>query len=88
MLVDTPGFNDTNQHERSETAILSSLMDWMKEAHSERLLLSGIIYLYPINEARMTGSNVRNLNMFRRLCGDNNMQNVFLVTTKWGGRWP
>ena len=81
ILVDTPGFNDT---ERSDTDILAELAEWMKESHNDDLLLSGIIYLHSISDARMTNSSLQNLRMFRRLCGDDNLENVILATTKWG----
>ena len=80
ILVDTPGFNDTV---RSDTEILISLVDWMKESYKEKNL-SGIIYLHSISDVRMTRSSLQNLRMFRKLCGDENLQNVILATTKWG----
>lgn len=79
MLVDTPGFSDTV---RSDTEILGLLVDWMRESYGERQL-SGLIYLHDISGARMTGSILTNLRMFRRLCGDDNLRNVILATTKW-----
>ncbi|KAL8826199.1 MAG: hypothetical protein Q9191_003951 [Dirinaria sp. TL-2023a] len=81
ILVDTPGFNDT---ERSDTEILYSLAEWMKDSYDDDILLSGIIYLHSISDARMTNSSLQNLRMFRKLCGDDNLKNVILVTTKWG----
>lgn len=48
------------------------------------MLLSGIIYLHSLTDARMTGSSIQNLRMFRKLCGDENLQNVIMATTKWG----
>ena len=80
ILVDTPGFDDTV---RSDTEILISLVDWMKESYKEKEL-SGIIYLHSISDVRMTHSGLQNLRMFRKLCGDDNLQNVILATTKWG----
>ena len=32
----------------------------------------------------MTHSTLQNLRMFRKLCGDSNLGNVILATTKWG----
>lgn len=81
ILVDTPGFNDT---ERSDTEILTSLAEWMKESYSDDMFLSGIIYLHSISDTRMTNSSSKNLRMFRKLCGDDNLKNVVLATTKWG----
>ena len=80
MLVDTPGFNDTHL---SDTEILRVLVDWMKDSYEDRQL-SGIVYLHSIADARMTGSSLQNLRMFRKLCGDENLGNVILATTKWG----
>lgn len=79
MLVDTPGFNDTV---RSDTEILGLLVDWMKDSYGERQF-SGLIYLHDISGARMTGSILKNLRMFRKLCGEENLGNVILATTKW-----
>ena len=59
-----------------------SLVDWMQDCYRNRQL-SGIIYLHDITQARMTGSSVINLRMFRKLCGDENLKNVILATTKW-----
>lgn len=79
MLVDTPGFNDAV---RSDTDILGSLVEWMKDSYGERQFL-GLIYLHDISGARMTGSILTNLRMFRKLCGDDNLRNVILAITKW-----
>ena len=79
VLVDTPGFNDTF---RSETDILTLLVDWMKTFY-ENKQLSGIIYLHDITETRMSGSSLQSLRLFRRLCGNDNLENVILTTTKW-----
>lgn len=45
--------------------------------------LSGIIYLHRIKDERMTNAIMRNLTMFRNLCGDNAFKNVILATTFW-----
>lgn len=81
-LIDTPGFDDST---RSEIDILSEIALWLNMAYtaSPRLLLSGLIYLHPINEPKMQGSAKRNLNMFRLLCGDANLNSVVLATTMW-----
>ena len=81
ILVDTPGFNDTN---RSDTEILTALAEWMKRSYEDDMRLSGIIYLHGISDTRMTHSSLQNLRMFRKLCGDHNLKNVVLATTKWG----
>src|SRR5204863_7936488 len=45
--------------------------------------LSGIIYLHRITDVRMAGSSLRNLSMFKKLCGENFYSQVMLVTTMW-----
>ncbi|CUS15775.1 unnamed protein product [Tuber aestivum] len=79
-LIDTPGFDDTN---RSDVDILSTIAEWVKQASHERQHLSGIIYFHRIADPRMEGSNMKNLKMFRELCGEKNFNNVVLLTTMW-----
>jgi hypothetical protein len=45
--------------------------------------LTGIIYLHRITDNRMTGSAVKNLRVFRKLCGKNFYKNIVLATTMW-----
>jgi len=42
-----------------------------------------IVYLHRISNPRMEGSALRNLRMFRKLCGDEFVNNVILGTTFW-----
>jgi hypothetical protein len=79
-LIDTPGFNDST---RSETEILKELASYLGENFKEDILLTGIIYVHAL-ERRMMGSSLRNLKMFRELCGPEAFGNVVLVTTGWG----
>ncbi|KAE9365819.1 P-loop containing nucleoside triphosphate hydrolase protein [Stipitochalara longipes BDJ] len=79
-LVDTPGFDDTS---RSDTDVLILIANWLRDSYKERTLLSGIIYLHRISDPRMSGSSIKNLRMFRKLCGAESMHNVSLVTTMW-----
>jgi len=80
--VDTPGFNDTL---RSETEVLKEIADWLEKTYRDPpyIKLSGIIYLQSIGDTRMYGSTLRNLKMFRQLCGDQPLKNVVLATTCW-----
>lgn len=45
--------------------------------------LSGVIYLHNISKPRIEGSALENLEMFRKLCGDEALKNVILATTFW-----
>ena len=79
-LVDTPGFDDS---ELSDTEVLTILTNWLQTSFIEGTRLSGIIYLHPITQVRMGNTSARNLKLFRKLCGDNNLGNVLLVTNRW-----
>lgn len=79
-LVDTPGFNDTH---KSETEVLQDIATWLKETYEGDTRLNGIIYLHSIGNVRMEGSALRNLKMFRQLCGKEPLKNVILATSFW-----
>lgn len=80
ILVDTPGFSDTNM---TDTQVLEKIANWMKDTYREGQLLSGIVYLHPINQNRMDGPSMQNIKLFRKLCGLRSMRNVILATTMW-----
>lgn len=80
MLVDTPGFSDTNI---SDTEILRRIATWMTDTYNDGCLLSGIIYLHRIIDVRMEGPSLKNLRMMKKLCGANSLRNVVLATTMW-----
>ncbi|KAI1291428.1 P-loop containing nucleoside triphosphate hydrolase protein [Xylaria venustula] len=50
---------------------------------SDTNLLSGIIYLHPISDTRVTHHATKNLQMFQKLTGENNLKNVVLATSMW-----
>jgi hypothetical protein len=81
-LIDTPGFNDTV---RSEAEVLTSIANFMDFTYRNPpyLKLSGIIYLQSIQDPRMYGSSLRNLKMFKNLCGESPLKNVVLATNRW-----
>jgi hypothetical protein len=80
ILVDTPGFNDTY---RDENAILREIADWMTKTYASGKLLNGLVYLHPINNTRIEGSALINLRVFRKLCGADCFEHVFLCSTFW-----
>ncbi|KAH7094262.1 P-loop containing nucleoside triphosphate hydrolase protein [Paraphoma chrysanthemicola] len=79
-LVDTPGFDDDL---RTDSEILMEVARWLNHAYENKLRLSGIIYLQRITDNRIGGSGVRNLKMFKKLCGDDGLASVVLATTFW-----
>ena len=79
-LIDTPGFDDTY---RSDTEILGEIANWLGNTYSHKITLTGIIYLHRIVDTRVGGSAMKNLQMFKELCGDNGLPSVVLATTFW-----
>lgn len=80
FLVDTPGFDDS---ERSETQVLKDVAFFLSQIYKRKILLTGIIYLHRITDRRMSGSSVRNLDMFKALCGEDAYKHIVLATTMW-----
>ncbi|KAI1734051.1 P-loop containing nucleoside triphosphate hydrolase protein [Xylaria scruposa] len=79
-FVDTPGFSDTNL---SDSEVLQLIADYLAAAYKQDMKLSGIIYLHPISDTRMTHHATKNLQMFQKLTGDKNLGNVVLATSMW-----
>lgn len=79
-LVDTPGFDDST---RSDADVLRELAANLAESYANGIQLSGIIYLHRIMDVRFGGAAGRNLRVFRKLCGDDNLGSIVLATTFW-----
>ncbi|KAL8968749.1 MAG: hypothetical protein Q9197_004713 [Variospora fuerteventurae] len=81
-LIDTPGFDDSK---RSDIDVLTDLAFHLASAYqtNPKILLSGIIYLHPIDQPKLAGTARKNLAMFKLLYGDESLQSVVLATTMW-----
>jgi hypothetical protein len=79
-FVDTPGFDDTF---KSDIEILSMIADWLVQTYKGNVNLATILYLHRISDNRLSGSAMKNLNLFSSLCGGKAMPNVVIVTTMW-----
>ena len=79
-LVDTPGFDDTK---RSDAEILEQIVEFLCAQYKLGIPLKGIIYMHRITDNKMSGSAQRYFEMFMRLCGERNLENVILLTTMW-----
>ncbi|USP77085.1 hypothetical protein yc1106_04359 [Curvularia clavata] len=75
VLVDTPGFDDS---QRDDEDVYRELARWMAQAFQKGQLLNGLLYLQAVNIPRQRGSQIRNLLMFKKLCGNNNFKNIVL----------
>ncbi|KAF9444015.1 hypothetical protein P691DRAFT_737086 [Macrolepiota fuliginosa MF-IS2] len=80
VLVDTPGFDDTHL---SDLDILKIVAKWLEDIRRRSLTLSGILYLHRISDNRMAGTPLKNLKMFKKLCGEDFFEKVILTTTMW-----
>lgn len=80
IFVDTPGFDDTT---RSDSEILESISETLVGQYELGYLLRGIIFVHQISERRLKGSDVKNLELFQKICGDLALKNVVLVTSGW-----
>ncbi|KAI3317705.1 P-loop containing nucleoside triphosphate hydrolase protein [Xylariaceae sp. AK1471] len=79
-FVDTPGFSDTNL---SDSEVLQLIAEYLAAAYKKDMKLSGIIYLHPISDTRVTHHATKNLQMFQKLTGEKNLKNVVLATSMW-----
>lgn len=59
------------------------IADYLAAAYSEDMRLSGLIYIHPISDNRVTHHATKNLEMFRKLTGEKNLKNVVLTTSMW-----
>lgn len=56
--------------------------------YSQGIKLYGIIYMHRISDVRVGGSARKNFNMFCKLCGEDALPNVVLLTSMWGEVTP
>ncbi|KAH9840572.1 P-loop containing nucleoside triphosphate hydrolase protein [Rhodofomes roseus] len=79
-LIDTPGFDDTT---RSDTEVLKMIAVALSQMYKDGHKLTGIIYMQRISDFRMTGISRRNFHLFRKICGEDTLKNVVIVTNMW-----
>lgn len=46
------------------------LADWLNRVYQNNVRLAGILYLHRIGDNRLGGTAMKNLRMFKKLCGD------------------
>lgn len=85
ILIDTPGFDDTFL---SDADVLQEVASCLQMTYVANMKLTGIIYMHRIIDPRLTHGGMRNLAMFRKLCGTDPMKNVVLATSFWGKVTP
>ncbi|KAI6158652.1 P-loop containing nucleoside triphosphate hydrolase protein [Pisolithus thermaeus] len=80
-LVDTPGFDDSREG-ITDIDVLSMIAAFLVQ-EEEHSMLAGLIYMHRISDTRMGGTARRNLRVFHKLCGQDSLKNVVVVTTMW-----
>ncbi|KAF6751405.1 P-loop containing nucleoside triphosphate hydrolase protein [Ephemerocybe angulata] len=80
VLVDTPGFDDTNL---SDSEILRRIAVWLASSYDSKMRVGGVVYLFPIYPNRITRNDRSNIKIFQRLCGQNSLTKIILATTRW-----
>lgn len=79
-LIDTPGFDDT---ERSDADILALVASYMAQSYDEGMLLTGVIFVHPISQQRLLGSEARRNRLFKKILGEDAYRRVTIATTMW-----
>ncbi|PCH38685.1 hypothetical protein WOLCODRAFT_51809, partial [Wolfiporia cocos MD-104 SS10] len=80
VFIDTPGFDDT---ERSRTDILMDIAVFLEQTYEKGRMLDGLIYMHRISDIRVSGITRENFEIFSKICGNNAMEILSIVTTMW-----
>ncbi|THH21431.1 hypothetical protein EUX98_g8388 [Antrodiella citrinella] len=80
-LIDTPGFDDTT---KNEAEILRLIAEFLATTYKKGQKANGIIFIHRISDYRMGGVARKNFRLFKKICGDEAMKNVIIVTNMWG----
>ena len=80
LLIDTPGFDDSS---KTDSMILTEISRLLAAQYEAGVSLKGVIYLHRISDVRYSGSSVKTLDIFKKICGNLALSNVLLVSTRW-----
>lgn len=80
-MIDTPGFDDTS---RSDSEILQEIALFLASLYVKKTRLVGLIYLHRITDPRISGSSLKNIRVFQKLCGERAFSSIIVATTMWG----
>lgn len=83
--MDTPGFDDT---QRSDMEILEEIATYFGKLYDKRIYFSGLFYLHRITDPRMSGTTIKNLELFKLIWGKDAYPIVRLITTRWDEAAP
>lgn len=79
-LADSPGFGDTY---RNDASILAAVDSCLADTFKQDIKLAGVLFLHSLLEVRMKSGAMKNLLMFKKMVGTENLHKCRLITTKW-----
>jgi GTP1/Obg family GTP-binding protein len=79
-LVDTPSFGSAN---RSDKETFEDWAYWLLKASKLNLNITGMIYMHQVDKPRVTSSQKRWLEIFKRIYREENYSAVIIATTSW-----
>ncbi|OJD35963.1 uncharacterized protein BKCO1_14000150 [Diplodia corticola] len=80
LVVDTPGFDDAD---RTDSEILNEIARIISAQYMLGVELRGVVYVHRITDVRYAGSSVKTFEIFKKICGEEALKNVLLVTSRW-----
>lgn len=82
LLLDTPGFDDSEQ---SNLDILREIVSnlYLFALKRTEVEVRGVIFLHDITETRLSGSQRITWQILKAICGEESMKNVLVGTTQW-----
>lgn len=82
LLLDTPGFDDSEQ---TNLDILREIVSnlYLFALRPTEVEVRGVIFLHDITETRLSGSQRVTWQILKAICGENSMKNVLVGTTQW-----
>ncbi|KAF8691066.1 hypothetical protein AX14_002828 [Amanita brunnescens Koide BX004] len=84
IMYDTPGSNDTYKDEHEILRIVAlELEKQYRPGTTKKQLVHGVIYIHRISENRVGNLAISNFKTFRKICGEDSLKNVVIVTTMW-----
>ncbi|CAE7192911.1 hypothetical protein PTNB73_09427 [Pyrenophora teres f. teres] len=82
-LFDTPGFDDTSTDYAGVFKKIASFLCISCDGPRKAFTIGGMIYVHRITDVRMSGSSLKSLRIFEKICGEQCFQHVTIVTTMW-----
>ena len=80
LVLDTPGFDDST---RTDSEVLTEIAKVLSAQYEIGVELKGLIYIHRITDIRYGGTAIKTFEVFKKICGEDALKNVLLVTSRW-----